>query len=106
MPLSQRILVPYSEYQRLQASEKRLTGLLEDEKAKRSAPHRKKSEEAVDLVGGGATAGPLAGLVGDFPINQPVNDSNPTPPKAIPIVYDSEIPSNEDRICQEAKNND
>lgn len=103
MPLTQRILVPYSEYQRLQASETRLTTLLEEERKK---GHRA-NLGAVELVGGGATAGPLAGLVGNFPDNQPTSvDTNAVPPRASPFIYDGEVPSNEDRIRQEVKNND
>ena len=109
MPLSQRILVPYSEYQRLVASEKRLTLLLQHEKSKGSVKNNQELE-AANLHGGGAggsaTDLPLAGLIGELPNNLPaVVDTNVLPPRANPILHDMQFPSNSDRIQQEEKRN-
>lgn len=108
--LSQRILIPYSEYQRLVASERRLTHLLQQ--------HHKKTEGsgADELAGGGAaagasaagavTVGPLSALVGNLKANLPTHiDTEALPPRPDPLVFESKVPLNEDRILQEAKRN-
>ena len=105
MPITQRILISYEEYQRLIKSEKQYKHLLQTQNS------GKKEESASDLVGAGAAE--TSGLVPKtflpesaqhLPNSGPTAiNTNVAPPSFTPIVYYNTVQDNTDRILQAAK---
>lgn len=99
MPITQRILISYEEYQRLNQSEKQYKLFLQKKDGQ-------KEEKPADELAGAGSLGQetVTSFSSQLTDSGPVLlNTNVLPPQPSPLVYNSVFPDRTDRIRQEAK---